>query len=243
MQLEGRILTLKNLSDTRWASRKQAIEAVMQSLPAILVALKRIREHNLTSPKTASEADGLLHKLSTFEFKCMLCVWNAILQKTYILSDYLQKQSLDVSTAVQLIDTCMAQLEEMCTDVSFEEILETGRDMARGCNSSTEFTEVRGRRQKHLHDEMAEDEVIQDPKTRFKVDFYFHILDILLHQFEKRFTDFRQLAKLFSVLSPKNFSTADATKRIHDLANFYAGDVSTADRVLNEFLSVTCVAN
>ncbi len=73
MKLEGTILTLNNLLDTRWASRKQATEAVMQSLPAILAALKRIKEHNLTSPKTASEADGLLHKLSTFEFKFMLC--------------------------------------------------------------------------------------------------------------------------------------------------------------------------
>ncbi len=157
MELEGTILTLNNLLDTRWASRKQATEAVMQSLPAILAALKRIKEHNLTSPKTASEADGLLHKLSTFEFKFMLCFWNAILQKTYILSNYLQKELLDVCTAVQLIDVCMAQLKEMLTDVLFEKMIETGQDMARRCNSSTEFTEGRGRRQKRFHDEMAED--------------------------------------------------------------------------------------
>lgn len=72
MQLQGTILTLINLLDTRWASKKQATEAVMQSLPAILAALERIKEDNLTSPKIASEADGLLHKISTFEFKFIL---------------------------------------------------------------------------------------------------------------------------------------------------------------------------
>ncbi|KAJ8364351.1 hypothetical protein SKAU_G00131820 [Synaphobranchus kaupii] len=243
MQLEGTILTLKRLSDTRWASRKQATEAVIQSLPAILAALERIKEHNLTSPKTASEADGLLHKISTFEFKLMLCIWNAILQKTYILSNYLQKESLDINMAVQLIDTCMAQLKEMRTDLSFEEMIETGQDMARRCNSSTEFTEGRGRKRKRFHDELAEDEVIQDPKTRFKVEFYFHVLDILVQQFEKRFTDFRQMAKLFSILNPRNFSTDDATNRIQDLANFYAEDVSTSEQVLDEFLSFRGMCN
>lgn len=224
MQLEGTILTLKKLSDTRWASRKMATEAVIQSLPAILAAVEQIKEHNLTSPKTASEADGLLHKISTFEFKLMLCIWNAILQKTYILANYFQKESLDINTAVQLIDTCMAQLNAICTDLSFEELIETGQNMSRRCNSSTEFTEGRGRKRKRFH-ELAEDEMIQDPKTLFKVEFYFHILDILVQQFEKGFTDFRQMAKLFSILNPKNFSSDDANNRIRDLANFYAGDV------------------
>lgn len=224
MQLEGTILTLKKLSDTRWASRKMATEDVIQSRPAILAAVEQIKEHNLTSPKTASEADGLLHKISTFEFKLMLCIWNAILQKTYILANYFQKESLDINTAVQLIDTCMAQLNAICTDLSFEELIETGQNMSRRCNSSTEFTEGRGRKRKRFH-ELAEDEMIQDPKTLFKVEFYFHILDILVQQFEKGFTDFRQMAKLFSILNPKNFSSDDANNRIRDLANFYAGDV------------------
>ncbi len=131
----------------------------------------------------------------------------------------------------------MAQLKEMLTNVLFEKMIETGQDMARRCNSSTEFTEGRGRRQKRFYDEMAEDEVIQDLKTRFKVEFYFHFLDILVLEFEKLLTDFRKMTKLFSILSPKNFSTDDATNRIQDLANFYAGDVSTAERVLDEFLS------
>lgn len=61
-KLDGAVLTLKRLSDTRWASRKQATDAVIQSLPAILEALQRIIDHTNTSPKTASDAEGLLTK-------------------------------------------------------------------------------------------------------------------------------------------------------------------------------------
>uniref|UniRef100_A0A667Y992 TTF-type domain-containing protein n=1 Tax=Myripristis murdjan TaxID=586833 RepID=A0A667Y992_9TELE len=246
MQLEETILTLKRLSDTRWASRKQATESVIQSLPAIAAALERIKEHDHTSPKTAAEADGLLHKISTFEFKLMLCIWNAILQKTYILSNYLQKSSIDINTAVQLIDTCMAQLNDMRTDTSFEEMVKTAQDMARRCSTGmngTEFAEVRGKKRKTFHDEQAEDEVIRDAKTRFRVQFYFIILDTMVQQFEKRFRDFRQIAALFSVLNPKNFSSHDAVVRIENLANFYAGDVSTSDQVVNEFRSFRALCN
>ena len=86
MQLQGTILTLKALSDTRWASRKQATEAVIQSLPAILAALERIKEHNLTSPKTASEADGLLHKISTFHILFQI---HAVFLERYTAEDIL----------------------------------------------------------------------------------------------------------------------------------------------------------
>lgn len=53
--LEGTVLTLKGLSDTRWASRKQGTDAVIQGLPAILEALCHTKEHNSTTPKTSTE--------------------------------------------------------------------------------------------------------------------------------------------------------------------------------------------
>lgn len=66
----------------------------------------------------------------------------------------------------------------------------------------------RGQRLKCFHTAVTKDEVIQDPKMHFRVEFHIHILDILVQQFEKHFTDFRQRAKL------------------QDLDNFYAGEVS-----------------
>ena len=58
--LDQTVLTLKRLSDTRWASRKRA-----------------------------ADAGGLLKKVCTFEFKLMLTFWNTLLKKTFALSNYL----------------------------------------------------------------------------------------------------------------------------------------------------------
>lgn len=40
--IESFALTLKRLCDTRWASRKSAVDAILQNLPALVVALQRI---------------------------------------------------------------------------------------------------------------------------------------------------------------------------------------------------------
>ena len=67
----------------------RATDAVIQSSPAIQEALDRIGVHRGSSPKAASEADGLLKKVRTFEFTLMLTSWNTLLKKTFALSNYL----------------------------------------------------------------------------------------------------------------------------------------------------------
>lgn len=63
------------------------------------------QQHNHSTPNVASEAKGLLSKLSTFEFYIMLVLCNNLVKMTYILSNYLPKESLNVNTAGGLIDT------------------------------------------------------------------------------------------------------------------------------------------
>lgn len=237
MKLDSTVLTLKSLSDTRWASRKQATEAVIQSFPAILKALDRIQNHSHTSPKAASDAQGLLSKMSTFEFKLMLLFWNSVLKKTYILSNYLQKESIDINAAVDLIDACIAQIKELRKDEAFDDIMGTAKRMAEESNGTIEFQEERVRKKKRYFEENVEDEPIQDARGRFKVEFYFYILDTILEKFKTRFSDFRQVASLFSVLNPKRFLLPDAEKKMQALARFYCDDLCDPEGAVDEFLS------
>ena len=73
-ELQKTILTLKRLSDTRWASRKRAVESVVSSFPAICKALRRIARGDLTNCTGAAlaEAKGLLATATTFEFIFLL---------------------------------------------------------------------------------------------------------------------------------------------------------------------------
>ena len=60
-------VTLKSLSDTRWACRINSLNAINNTLPAIVSTLKKIVEIDHDS-RTKSEANGLLRKVCAFEF-------------------------------------------------------------------------------------------------------------------------------------------------------------------------------
>lgn len=106
----------------------------------------------------------------------MLVFWYNLLKRTYILSNYLQKQSLDVNTAVDLIDTTMTQIRELRTEEDFDTMESTAKKMARESNATTEFAEERVRKRKRHFHEDAEDDPIQDSRSRF----IFTILNIFV---------------------------------------------------------------
>ena len=88
-----KIKSIKGLSDTRWSSRKDAVEAVLQSLPALILALKRILKGEINcTAKQLSDASGLLTNLTKIEFLIFLFFWKKILDDSYYLSMYLQKK-------------------------------------------------------------------------------------------------------------------------------------------------------
>jgi len=69
-QVEGVILTLKKLSDTRLANHIRAVVFVYNSLPAIVETLKQISKCKIsnTKSKTVSEAQGLLFHVMKLKF-------------------------------------------------------------------------------------------------------------------------------------------------------------------------------
>ncbi len=166
---------------------------MIQSPPAILKDLHHIKHQNHSTPKAASEASGLLSKLNTFEFKFMLVFWKDLLKRTYILSNYLQKESLDVNTAVDLIDIITTLIRQLRTDEAFDTMEITAKKMARESNATTEFVEERVCKRKRHFVEDADDDPIQNSRSRFKTEVYFYILDISMGQFENRFSDFKEM--------------------------------------------------
>lgn len=93
---------------------------------------------------------------------------------------------------------------------------------------------------------MAEDEATKVPKARFKVDFYFYVLDMLVNQFETRFAYFCELAKLHSVLNPQNFFSDEPSEQILKLADsmtMLETYLILYTSWLNSFPSVPCPAS
>ncbi|KAL4141516.1 hypothetical protein QTP88_004145 [Uroleucon formosanum] len=140
-QVEGVILTLKKLSDTRWASHKRAVDSVYNSLPAIVKTLKQISKGKIsnTKSKTVSEAQGLLFHVMKLKFSFMLVMWKNILGKAYILSNYLQNTSIDLTTAFNMITACSENIKSMRTTEHFLEIQKNAIVLCETFDGATKF--------------------------------------------------------------------------------------------------------
>ena len=84
-----RTVTLKRLSDTRWACRAESLKAFNKSFPAIVIALEQVAE-NETHRRIKCEAVGLHSLICTFQFIFAFVVLLDLLLHTKTLSDYLQ---------------------------------------------------------------------------------------------------------------------------------------------------------
>lgn len=69
-KIDGLILTLKQLSETRWATHKRAVNSVYINLQAIVTSLKQISDGELlnTKLKSISETQRLLFQIMNFKF-------------------------------------------------------------------------------------------------------------------------------------------------------------------------------
>lgn len=245
-ELQRTILTLKRLSDTRWASRKRAVESVVSSFPAICKALRRIARGDITNctGTALAEANGLLATLTAFEFIFLLCFWNKVLNIVFRLSNYLQGSKIDLITATHLINACCLELSELRDEQEFSSIEREAKRLARRAGADTKYTCKRIRRVKRFHDERVSDESLTDMRYKFKVETFFCLVDTFFQQVSNRFADFRQHVSKFFVLDPKQFYDDDdvnsGNTAIVKLAEVYKNDVCCTD-VASEYRSFKLV--
>ena len=236
-ELQNTILTLKRLSDTRWASRKRAVESVVSSFPAICKALRRIARGDIKNCTGAAlaEANGLLATITTFEFIFLLCFWNKVLHLVFRLSNYLQGSKIDLITATHLINACCLELSELRDEREFTSLERDAMQLAQKAGAETKYACKRIRRVKRFHDERVADESLTDMRDKFKVETFFCLADTFFQQISNRFADFRQHVNKFFVLDPKQFYDDDDVNSgniaIVKLSEVYKNDVCCTEIV------------
>ncbi|KAL4142042.1 hypothetical protein QTP88_004574 [Uroleucon formosanum] len=239
-QVEGVILTLKKLSDTRWASHKRAVDSVYNSLPTIVKTLKQISKGKIsnTKSKTVSEAQGLLFHVMKLKFSFMLVMWKNILGKAYILSNYLQNTSIDLTTAFNMITACSENIKSMRTTEHFLEIQKNAIVLCETFDGTSKFDEQRNKNTKQFFDEMGvDDNLNKSADLNFKIHTYFVILDSFVNVLNHRFEDFSNTVQQFECLDPKKyfFDKKISEKSINQLiklSDIYQIDIDQDDLIL-----------
>jgi hypothetical protein len=148
--IESFALTLKRLCATRWASRKSAVDAVLQNLPALIVALQRIVDGEIKNctAKQLAEAKGILVTIDTYEFLVLLIFWRKVLEKAFNLSTYLQRSSIDLVTASHLIQLFENDMKNMRDEFEseFERLENEATHLAEKCDITTEYKQQKVRK-------------------------------------------------------------------------------------------------
>lgn len=233
-KIDGLVLTLKQLSETRWASHKREVDSVYINLPAIVTSLKRISDGELLNIKlkTISEAQGLLFQIMNFKFSFLLVLWKNILGKVNILSNYLQNSKIDLITAHDMVSTCFLDISSLRNEEHFLKIKCNATELCGQFGGNNNFEEGRIRIKKKIHGENNLENIIESADENFKCNTYFVILDSFTNTLKHRFEDFSNIVKKFEVLNPKKMSKENIDENIisiQNLSKFYNVDVDEVD--------------
>lgn len=99
-----------------------------------------------------------------------------------------------------MINLVKKDLEQYRTDSAFEQLLSDAKLIAEELECETEFKETtRPRPRKRYFGYEAADEPILDPTNKFKVRFYFYLLDTAISKLNERFDLLTEHNSVFSL--------------------------------------------
>lgn len=219
-------VTLKKLSDTRWACRVNSLIAINGTLSAIVSTLEKIADTDRDS-RSKSEANGLLNKVCSFDLS--LTVLLDILCFTKSLSDYLQRQDIDFVSAVQMHESLLSILTEKRSENSFDEYYSKAQEKSRSLGFEEEDLPPPKRRRisRRLDDTPSTQHHHSSGKSKFRIDFYYNTIDRMINALKRRFnSESVKLLKGFSALHPSRLNAIDTVSKLEALVQFYKDDVS-----------------
>ncbi|XP_048514983.1 zinc finger MYM-type protein 1-like [Athalia rosae] len=196
-------LTVKSVSDTRWESRIEAVKPLRYQLGEIYDALLEISNDKKKDHVTQHEARSLAISIADFRFICSVVIWYDILSKVNVVSKMLQNPKLNLLECKSMLRETVAFFNQYRSEGGFATVLQE----ATGIASEVEVEPIvranaiaRIRRKKRTFDYECEDEPISDPKDRFKVDFFYFIIDTAINSTTERFQLLESHCSMFEFL-------------------------------------------
>ena len=202
---------LQRLSDTRWACRSMALDAIASTFDAIIATLEVIS--NDTDKFKAIEAIGLHNQVQEFRFLASLTIFQRLMSVTKGLSDQLQSKTNDLSHAAELVSSTISTLRNFRTDKTWERTYQYIKDVAALNNIEPSSLESSHKR-KRKHPRRLEDSVVFEStgsrddvncSQSLKFEIFFPIIDHILSELDRRFSnDNLMLMKSLNAFNPSS---------------------------------------
>ncbi|XP_054259802.1 zinc finger MYM-type protein 1-like [Macrosteles quadrilineatus] len=210
-------ITVPQHSDTRWVAKYKGVEFFKNNLDSVINALKKCTESS--KPREAAEARGLLIQIQSFNVTFTLVSLEGVLKIVNILSKQLQSSTIDVGKCRKLVKATRDQLEELRSDAKFESFFQETAQLCNDCEIDHARARDTGRRKQNPTASLEDYFVMEttgkgrytqkeNPKTTLKAE-YFHILDNMICEMDKRFAENDISIACISACNPKSHDVLD----------------------------------
>ena len=103
----------KNLSDTRWSARADAVKVLSEGYDENIIVLEELSADNNQPAETRAEASGIVRQLRAVEIAILMEVWHTIMDRFDKTNRQLQKAGLSLNTAVQVLESLLQFVEDL----------------------------------------------------------------------------------------------------------------------------------
>ncbi len=111
---------LRAFSDTCWMTKENNLAAVINTLPALISTLKELQSSDAT-------CEGLLVRIGSFEFLLQLLILKECFELSRYSSEYLQREEMDLVTAVDAVATLKNKFSSFCNDEKFAKFVHAAK--------------------------------------------------------------------------------------------------------------------
>ena len=108
--------SLQRPGDTRWSSHYKSIQSLKKMFGATISVLRNIANDRSIKRFSRGDAAGALHIILTFDFVFVLVLMEKIMKITEVLCQTLQKKSIDILNAMDLVSNTKVLLRDLRND-------------------------------------------------------------------------------------------------------------------------------
>ncbi|KAL4126419.1 hypothetical protein QTP88_010641 [Uroleucon formosanum] len=189
-------ITLKRKSDTRWSARYDMCFSLLKNWDSIITSLINIRDSTSEKAITKNEAKGLFLHLNKLETAILVLFWGDVLERFNLINKKLQFISIDLITVSNLYSSLINYVKQLRSTSMFEQY----EKKALLLSNVKKYDENRKKKRKLAHDETRKNEIVQDSRTKFRVNTYIEIVDRLTSELKKRKIAYDEINNNFGFL-------------------------------------------
>ena len=224
---------LHAFSDTRWTGKADNLAATINTLPALIATLKDLQSNDTT-------CEGLLVRIGSFEFLLQVLILKECFELSRYLSEYLQREEMDLVTAVDAVTTLIDTFSSLRNEEELKKFVDAAK-LAIDFGIEDSFKNLGSKRRRSLPHRLQDGQTLLDAafshhiidaapesntpvtaQSKFRTEFYYPLLDLLLSELRRRFsTESCEVLVQLSAFNPTHWNEGNI-ENVRKLAKRYS---------------------